>query len=72
MATKTALIMDGDALDVCKRGMQILRERGLNFEVEDREDVFSINEVFEANGLGYEIQRTGLDWYEVVRTGTEE
>lgn len=72
MATKSTLIMDGDAADVCARGMAILRERGLQYEVEDRKDVYSINEVFHRHGLGFEILRSGLDWYEVVRFNTSE
>ncbi len=67
MTTKTVKLTDGDSYDVCKRGMQILREHGLNFEVEDREDPESINKTFADYDMPFDIRLCGREWYEVVR-----
>ncbi|MHC4891662.1 MAG: hypothetical protein ACYTEO_19605 [Planctomycetota bacterium] len=61
------ILTECDSIDACKRGMQLLRERGLNHEVEDRNDPDSINEVFAIYDLPFDIRPAGIDWYEVVR-----
>lgn len=67
------IVTEGDSIDICRRGMAILRERGLDFEVGDRDSYRSINGVFEEFRLGFEIVPMGdtsfsADWFELVAT----
>lgn len=65
------IVTEGDSIDICRRGMALLRERGLDFEVGDRENYRLINLVFEEFELGFEIVPMGdtsfsADWFELV------
>ena len=66
-APSEAVIGHGDIHDVCERGMQLLRERGLEWEVSDRKDPESIVEIFAIYDLPFDIRLCGTEWYEVIR-----